>query len=113
MNEKSIAAMAAGLPILLLPACSKGPEKPNIVFFLVDDFGWMDTQVPFAPKCYPENNRHDTPNFLQMAEEGAVFTNACLKTTATLPSTWARPTGRRQVRRAVRPTIWDSLSTLL
>ena len=76
MNEKSFAAVAAGLPILLLPSCSKGPEQPNIVFFLVDDFGWMDTQVPFGPRCYPENNRHDTPNFLQMAEEGAIFTNA-------------------------------------
>ncbi|MBP5382555.1 MAG: sulfatase, partial [Bacteroidales bacterium] len=76
MNKQHIAAIAAGLPLLVLPSCRKAAERPNIIFFLVDDFGWMDTLVPFGPDCYPENNRHDTPNFLQMAAEGTILTNA-------------------------------------
>ena len=75
MNKQHFAAIAAGLPLLVLPSCRKAAQQPNIIFFLVDDFGWMDTQVPFGPECYPENNRHDTPNFLQMAAEGTILTN--------------------------------------
>ena len=76
MHKHSIAKLSIGLPLAALSACQKADERPNIIFFLVDDFGWMDTQVPFGPEVYPENGRHHTPNFLQMAAEGAILTNA-------------------------------------
>ena len=75
MNTKAFIALST-LPLLSAAGCSKTEQRPNIIFFLVDDFGWMDTQVAFGPEVYPQNERHHTPNFLQMAEDGAILTNA-------------------------------------
>ena len=75
MNTKAFIALST-LPLLSAAGCSKTEQRPNIIFFLVDDFGWMDTQVAFGPEVYPQNDRHHTPNFLQMAEDGAILTNA-------------------------------------
>lgn len=59
-----------------LQACTQEPAHPNIIFFLVDDFGWVDTEVAFGPEDYPQNHRHDTPNFLALSRESAILTNA-------------------------------------
>ena len=75
MNTKAFIALST-LPLLSAAGCSKTEQRSNIIFFLVDDFGWMDTQVAFGPEVYPQNERHHTPNFLQMAEDGAILTNA-------------------------------------
>ena len=72
----SLAGLSLGLPFLALSGCGKTGDRPNIIFFLVDDFGWADTQVPFGPEVYPSNARHDTPNFVEMASSGAILTNA-------------------------------------
>ena len=44
-------------------------KKPNIIFFLVDDLGWMDTE-PYGSKFY------ETPNIKKLAQEGMLFTQA-------------------------------------
>ncbi len=44
-------------------------EKPNIVFILADDLGWMDTAL-YGSEYF------DTPNINKMAERGMMFTNA-------------------------------------
>ena len=67
MREKyfrPLTGLTLGLPLLALAGCQKADDRPNIIFFLVDDFGWADTQVPFGPEVYPTNGRHDTPNFV-------------------------------------------------
>ena len=51
-------------------------EKPNIVFFLVDDMGWQETSVPFWTSATPLNSRYRTPNMERMARLGTKFTNA-------------------------------------
>lgn len=48
---------------------SKNPKKPNIVFVLADDLGWMDCTVN-GSKYY------ETPNMDRLAEGGMAFTNA-------------------------------------
>ncbi|KAA5546169.1 sulfatase [Roseiconus nitratireducens] len=54
-------------------------ERPNIVVFLVDDMGVMDTSVPFLtddqgqPKAYPLNELYRTPNMRRLAEQGIRF----------------------------------------
>lgn len=51
-------------------------QKPNIILFLVDDMGWMDTSVPFSGQIGELNKRYHTPNMERLAKAGVVFTNA-------------------------------------
>ena len=48
---------------------SHGADRPNIVLFLVDDMGWMDSGV-YGSKYY------ETPNMDQLATRGMRFTDA-------------------------------------
>ncbi|CAH1001858.1 Arylsulfatase [Neolewinella maritima] len=61
------------LLISLLTACTTQrdapPQRPNIVFFLVDDMGWMDSSV-YGSQYY------DTPNMERLARMGMTFTRA-------------------------------------
>ena len=51
-------------------------EKPNIIVFLVDDMGPMDTSVPFMTddqsnaKRYPLNDYYRTPGMERLAAQG-------------------------------------------
>jgi len=55
--------------------------NPNIIIFLVDDMGVMDTSVPFLtdnagrPKRYPLNDYYRTPNMERLAARGICFNN--------------------------------------
>jgi arylsulfatase A-like enzyme len=76
-------------PVLLLSvllmelhvADAAEPGKPNIIVFLVDDMGVMDTSVPFLtddagkPKRYPLNDFYRTPNMERLAKIGIRFNN--------------------------------------
>lgn len=69
---------------LLFPPHGAGGEKPNIVLFLVDDMGWMDTSA-YGSEYY------DTPNMKRFAGEAMRFTDAyavplCSPTRATILS---------------------------
>lgn len=54
-------------------------DRPNIMVFLVDDMGVMDTSVPFLtdeegnPKRYPLNDYYRTPSMERLAEQGVRF----------------------------------------
>lgn len=71
------------LVVVFLQACSKKEteEQPNIIIFLVDDMGLMDTSVPMLtdkngnPKRYPLNDWYRTPNMERLAEKGVRFSN--------------------------------------
>ena len=58
-------------------------NKPNIIVFLVDDMGVMDTSVPFLTdaqgkaKKYPLNEFYRTPNMERLASLGVRFNNFC------------------------------------
>ncbi|GGK78751.1 sulfatase [Rufibacter glacialis] len=64
------------LAIYLFPLLSLAQQRPNIIVFLVDDMGWMDTSVPFSGKVEALNQRYHTPNMVRLAREGMKFTNA-------------------------------------
>lgn len=55
--------------------------SPNVIVFLVDDMGVMDTSVPFLtdddgrPKRYPLNDYYRTPNMQRLAATGIRFNN--------------------------------------
>ena len=56
-------------------------DRPNILFFLVDDMGIGDTSVPFLyrdgkAQKIPLNDLYRTPNMEKLAASGRLFTNA-------------------------------------
>lgn len=88
-------------------------EQPNIIVFVVDDMGLMDTSVPFitndqgTPIKQPLNNWYHTPNMESLANKGMRFSqfyaqSVCSPTRASLLSgqnaarhhttTWIKPT---------------------
>ncbi|MCP4313063.1 MAG: sulfatase-like hydrolase/transferase, partial [Bacteroidetes bacterium] len=56
-------------------------QSPNIVLFLVDDMGLMDTSVPMLtdengePQAHPLNDWYRTPNMERLAERGTRFSD--------------------------------------
>jgi len=58
-----------------------GPGRPNIIIFLVDDMGLMDTSVPMLadengnPKRHPLNEWYRTPGMERLAKQGVRFSN--------------------------------------
>ena len=61
------------------PTCAA--DQPNIVLFLVDDMGPMDTSVPFMlgddnnPQRYPLNDYYRTPQMERLAAQGLRLNN--------------------------------------
>ncbi|MGA0845543.1 MAG: sulfatase-like hydrolase/transferase [Luteolibacter sp.] len=66
----------------LLVHCSFAAERPNILFFLVDDMGVTDTSVGFLyddkgqEMDAPLRKRYRTPNMERLAAQGMRFANA-------------------------------------
>ena len=67
--------------LCLVKVASAAPSQPNVMIFLVDDMGVMDTSVPFLtddagrPKRYPLNDFYRTPNMDRLASRGIRFSN--------------------------------------
>ena len=67
--------------ILSAVSTAEGIEKPNIIVFLVDDMGPMDTSVPFMTdeqsnaKRYPLNDFYRTPGMERLAAQGTRLNN--------------------------------------
>ncbi len=72
-------------------------KKPNIVFILVDDLGWIDTG------CYG-SKYYETPNIDKLAAEGMRFTDAYAACAVCSPTRAAVMTGRYPARLGV--TDW-------
>lgn len=73
--------MLAMLTLSCLCMTAVSAERPNIIVFLVDDMGVMDTSVPFLtdadgqPKRYPLNDYYRTPSMERLAKRGVRFNN--------------------------------------
>ncbi len=58
-------------------------RPPNVIVFLVDDMGIMDTSLPFLTdengnvKRFPLNDFYRTPNMERLAAQGVRFNNFC------------------------------------
>ena len=84
------------LSLSLLAASSVwAADKPNVIVFLVDDMGVMDTSVPFLadaagePVVHPLNEWYRTPNMARLAAQGTRFStfyaqSVCSPTRATV-----------------------------
>ncbi len=75
------AAVLLLAPPATIRAAQSGAVRPNVIIFLVDDMGVMDTSLPFLtdetgqPKRYPLNDFYRTPNMERLAERGIRFNN--------------------------------------
>ena len=82
-------AQFALLPLVLCSSAfaAEQPEKPNILFILVDDMGWRDLA------CYG-HKIHETPNINALAARGMRFTSAYAACPICAPSRAAIMTGK-------------------
>ena len=84
-------------------------ERPNVIVFLVDDMGVMDTSLPFlcdedgTPVRYPLNDWYRTPNMERMARQGIRFSTFYAQSVSS-PSRASLMTGQNATRH--RTTNW-------
>ena len=96
------AGMMGTMPIL-------AQERPNIIVFLVDDMGLMDTSLPFItdangqPQSYPLNEWYRTPNMERLAHQGVRFSTFYAQSVSS-PSRASLMTGQNAARH--RTTNW-------
>ena len=90
--------LLSSLKLMLFTLCLFGQsisanaqEKPNVVFFLVDDLGWADT-ASNGSKIY------QTPNIDALAKEGMSFTGAYAAHPLCIGSRFALMTGKYPAR---------------
>lgn len=88
-----------------LPFSSEGEEKsdPNILVYIVDDWGWQDTSVPFWNQRTRWNDFFKTPTLEQLASTGMKFTQAYACSVCS-PSRTSIMTGQNAARHKV--TNW-------
>ncbi len=83
------------LLMLFAVACERAAEKkidaPSIVFFLIDDLGWMDTGV-YGSRFY------ETPNIDRLARESARFTQFYTAGSVCSPTRASIVTGKHPAR---------------
>lgn len=108
MNRKMLLSIVgAGGLLTSLPVIAK--ERPNIIVFLVDDMGLMDTSVPFLtnaqgiPERHPLNDWYHTPNMERLARQGVRFSTFYAQSVSS-PSRTSLMTGQNATRH--RTTNW-------
>ena len=80
------------LMVCVLPSAVRAAARaPNIVFFLIDDWGWTDA-ASFGSKLY------ETPNVDRLAAQGMKFTQAYAACTVCSPTRAATMTGKYPAR---------------
>ncbi len=92
-----------------MPMFGAAQEKPNVLLFLVDDMGLMDTSVPFLtdtagnPQRHPLNEWYRTPNMERLAKLGMRFSTFYAQSVCS-PSRASLLTGQNAARH--RTTQW-------
>lgn len=93
MTRQQFVFLTGGLCLYAISPCNaakdpaKTEQKPNIIFFLVDDMGWMDCSVNGS-------QYYETPNMERLAAQGRVFTAAYSASPLSSPTRASILTGR-------------------
>lgn len=109
MKHVLILASIIFVPFAVLEANGEETKPPNVIIFLVDDMGVMDTSVPFLtdahgqPRRYPLNDYYRTPNMERLAARGIRFNNFCAMSVCS-PTRISIMTGQNAARH--RSTNW-------
>jgi arylsulfatase A-like enzyme len=92
----------------------KNSDKPNVILFLVDDMGLMDTSVPMLadakgrPQKHPLNKFYRTPNMQRLAKQGVRFSQFYAQSVCS-PTRVSLMTGQNSARHRV--TQWINPET--
>lgn len=111
--SKCLAASLCGSCFLGLSS-GMAQDKPNIIVFLVDDMGVMDTSVPFltnregTPMKQPLNDWYRTPQMERLAGQGTRFSTFYAQSVSS-PSRTSIMTGQNAARH--RTTNWINAET--
>ena len=95
--------------IVLMAVASAVEQRPNIIVFLVDDMGVMDTPLLFLtdstgkPQRHPLNDYYRTPSMERLPARGIRFNNFCAMSVCS-PSRISLMTGQNAARH--RTTNW-------
>lgn len=106
MNKSRLLYALTGLAAGTL---AQAQERPNVVLFVVDDMGPMDTSVPFltdslgVPQRFPLNDWYRTPNMERLSERGIRFSQFYAQSVSS-PSRCSLLTGQDAARH--RTTNW-------
>ena len=101
-NTLLLASTFAAIPCI-------AQDRPNIILFLVDDMGVMDTSVPFLTdakgevQTHPLNNWYHTPNMERLSQQGIRFSTFYAQSVSS-PSRTSIMTGQNAARH--RTTNW-------
>ncbi|WP_019028872.1 sulfatase [Colwellia piezophila] len=127
-----ITLAVSSLQISLAQGTVAKATQPNIVVFLVDDMGLMDTSVPFItdgkgqPISQPLNNWYHTPNMENLATKGIRFSqfyaqSVCSPTRASLltgqnatrhhTTTWIKPDENNGGKFGPKQWNWQGLTS--
>ena len=68
IEKFSLFASACTLPMMLGAQTVENTQKPNVLFIMVDDYGWADTG-------YNGSRFYETPNLDRLASESMQFTD--------------------------------------
>ena len=93
------------LLFIMLQLNAQQTKRPNIILFLIDDMGWMDSSVPFGDSIGFLNKQFRTPNLELLAKQGVKFTNAYSNSVCT-PTRTSILTGMNVTQHGV--TNWTS-----
>ena len=91
--------LSIALPVLM--SAGHAAEKPNVVFFFIDDLGWPDLG------CYG-SEFHETPNLDRLAKQGMRFTDAYASCPVCSPTRASVMTGKYPARLGI--TDWIGAS---
>lgn len=109
--KRHVSCAAILMAFLALGSVSAQDHKPNIIVFLVDDMGVMDTSVPFLtdkhgkPVKHPLNKFFRTPGMARLAENGIRFSQFYAQSVCS-PSRASLMTGQNATRH--QTTTWIS-----
>lgn len=101
-----------GISCTHLPGKQKAGKAPNIIVFLVDDMGLMDTSVPFLTNAkgeavaQPLNAIYRTPHMEKLAAKGVRFSNFYAHSVCS-PSRSSIMTGQNSARHRVTTWIYS------
>ena len=97
IEKFSLFASACTLPMMLGAQTVENTQKPNVLFIMVDDYGWADTG-------YNGSRFYETPNLDRLASESMQFTDGYAAAPVSSPTRESLMTGKYPARNSI--TDW-------